>query len=240
MLREALAEIRVRFNGRSEAALTPAERSQVAADLRAASTKPVEQVFADLGTGPSGLTPQQVEERREKSGLNQVAHERPPAWYLQLWHGFANAFSFLLAVLATVLWVTDDHESAIIITLMVLISGLLRFFQERRASLAAQKLQEMVRVTCTVVRHDADPKPTEREIPIHDLVPGDVVKLSAGDMVPADVRLLNVKDLFIAQSALTGEALPVEKAPTCAGEPARNPLELPNICLLYTSDAADE
>jgi Mg2+-importing ATPase len=235
MLREALADIRVRFNGRSEAALTPQERNRAATRLREAAALGQDELLASQQSSAAGLSEATAAERLEHHGLNQVAHERPPSWYLQLWHGFANAFSALLAVLAAVNWVSGDHESALIIAAMVMISGLLRFFQERRASLAAQKLAEMVRVTCTVVRHDGTGKPQEREIPIRELVPGDVVKLSAGDMVPADVRLLTMKDLFIAQSALTGEALPVEKAPTLTGTPASNPLELPNMAFLGTN-----
>jgi len=118
---------------------------------------------------------------------------------------------------------------------MVLLSGLLRFFQERRASLAAQKLQEMVRVTCTVIRSDEDRTVAEREVPIKELVPGDLVKLSAGDMIPADLRLVSAKDLFVAQSAMTGEALPVEKTAASIVSPATNPLELGNIAFLGTN-----
>jgi Mg2+-importing ATPase len=235
MLREALADIRVRFNGRSEAALTVAERAQATARLRDAARMPPEELFLAQQTSAQGLTSEAAAARLERDGFNQVAHERPPPWWLQLWHGFANAFSALLAVLATVSWVTGDRESAIIIGAMVMISGLLRFFQERRASLAAQKLQEMVRVTCTVIRRNSEGPPSEREVPIRELVAGDVVKLSAGDMVPADVRILTAKDLFIAQSALTGEALPVEKSTSCQGTPSLNPLELPNISFLGTN-----
>jgi Mg2+-importing ATPase len=174
--------------------------------------------------------------RLAQYGSNQVAHERPPRWYVQLWHGFANAFSALLAILALVSWLTGDETSAVIIAVMVALSGFLRFFQERRASVAAEKLQEMVRVTCTVIRQDESGNPRESEIPIRDLVPGDLVRLSAGDMVPADVRLLSAKDLFVAQSALTGEALPVEKAALFNGKtPPANPLELPNIAFLGTN-----
>jgi len=236
MLREALSDIRVRFTAGAIAQprVTP-ERQQATERLRDAGRSSNQELFQKYETGLDGLTAEVAAERLETYGLNQVAHERPPTWYIQLWHGFANAFSALLAVLATVSWVTGDEESATIISVMVLLSGLLRFFQERRASLAAQKLQEMVRVTCTVIRRNENGIPKENEIPIRELVPGDIVKLSAGDMVPADVRLLSAKDLFIAQSALTGEALPVEKSGVIVASPPTNPLELPNICFLGTN-----
>jgi len=186
-----------------------------------------EDLFRAYRTGPGGLPPAVVAARLEEYGPNEVAHERPPSWYVQLWHGFANAFSALLAILATVSLITGDDESAIIIGVMVLLSGLLRFFQERRASVAAQKLQEMVRVTCTVVRGTENGNATESEIPIRELVPGDLVKLSAGDMVPADVRLLSAKDLFVTQSTLTGESLPVEKTAAPVLGPSLNPWSCP-------------
>jgi len=213
----------------------PEKRSRAAAKLREAARIPAENLFRTYQTGPNGLSEPDAAERLEQHGPNQVAHERPPTWYVQLWHGFANAFSALLATLAIVSLATGDRESAVIIGAMVLLSGLLRFFQERRASLAAQKLQEMVRVTCTVVRRDDEGNPREHEIPIRDLVPGDVIKLSAGDMVPADVRLLSAKDLFVTQSTLTGESLPVEKVATTVADPPPNPLELPNIAFLGTN-----
>ena len=235
MLRQTVDSIRGRINGGDLSDDGAAKRSRSAGQLREAAQASVDDLCASLQTSMRGLAESVAEERLQTNGPNQVAHERPPAWYVQLWHGFANAFSGLLAVLATVSWFTGDRESALIIAAMVLLSGLLRFFQERRASLAAQKLQEMVRVTCTVIRCDAAATVGEREIPIRGLVPGDLVKLSAGDMVPADVRLVSAKDLFVAQSALTGEALPVEKTAASAPSPAMNPLELANIAFLGTN-----
>ena len=237
MLREALADVRIRVNGSSGA--RPAARGRAGAaagaELREAAGLGADEVLRAQDSSAAGLTAEAAEDRKARYGDNQVAHERPPAWYVHLWHGFANAFSALLAVLAAVSWATGDRQSAGIIAAMVLLSGFLRFFQERRASLAAEKLQEMVRVTTTVVRQDEAGAAREREIPIRELVPGDVVRLSAGDMVPADVRLLAAKDLFIVQSALTGEALPTEKSAAAVPLPAQNPLELPNVAFLGTN-----
>src|SRR5438132_532968 len=234
VLREALIDLRTRRQAGRTAAVN-GHRSLGALKLHEAAPGSSEDLFRAYRTGPGGLPPAVVAARLEEYGPNEVAHERPPSWYVQLWHGFANAFSALLAILATVSLITGDDESAIIIGVMVLLSGLLRFFQERRASVAAQKLQEMVRVTCTVVRGTENGNATESEIPIRELVPGDLVKLSAGDMVPADVRLLSAKDLFVTQSTLTGESLPVEKTAAPVLGPSLNPLELPNAAFLGTN-----
>ena len=230
MLRETLTEVA----GRSPKA-SPATAKAATALLQKAAGSSADEILRAQDTFATGLTQEEAALRLARHGSNQVAHERPPAWYVQLWHGFANAFSALLAVLATVSWATGDRESATIIAVMVLISGMLRFSQERRASVAAEKLQEMVRVTTTVVRRDGTGVSRESEIPIRQLVPGDIVRLSAGDMIPADVRILSAKDLFIAQSALTGEALPVEKTPLPAPAPSLNPLELTNVAFLGTN-----
>jgi len=231
MLRETLSEVAGRSSKTSKSTLARAAGES----LRQAAASSAEAVLRAHDTTATGLFDEQAAQRLATHGGNQVARERPPSWYVQLWHGFANAFSALLAILATVSWATGDRESALIIAVMVFISGMLRFFQERRASLAADKLQEMVRVTTTVVRRDEIGSSRESEIPIRMLVPGDIVRLSAGDMIPADVRLLSAKDLFVAQSALTGEALPVEKTPSGTQSPALNPLELTNIAFLGTN-----
>ena len=113
---------------------------------------------------------------------------------------------------------------------MVVLGVVLRFVQEARADTAAAKLKAMIKVTATVVR-DGQP----REMPLAQIVPGDVVKLAAGDMIPADVRVMSCKDLFVIQSSLTGESLPVEKFDARGQTAARPPLELTNICFLGTS-----
>ena len=138
MLREALIDLRTRRQAGRTAAVN-GHRSLGAVKLHEAAPGSSEDLFRAYRTGPGGLPPAVVAARLEEYGPNEVAHERPPSWYVQLWHGFANAFSALLAILATVSLITGDDESAIIIGVMVLLSGLLRFFQERRASVAAHK-----------------------------------------------------------------------------------------------------
>src|SRR5579862_5512348 len=169
--------------------------------------------LAALDARRAGLDEAEVEKRREQYGPNEVAHEKAPAWYVQLAHAFANPFNLLLAALAVASGFTGDTEAVIVIGLMVLLSTGLRFLQEFRSNKSAETLRALVRTSTAVERSDDEfppdttPAMRRREIPMGELVPGDIVYLSAGDMVPADVRVLAAKDLFISQSALTGEAL---------------------------------
>jgi P-type Mg2+ transporter len=213
------------------------------------ATGNLDDLFRSLASSPLGLTPSEAMDRREKFGLNEVAREKPPRWFIQFLQAFRNPFIVLLIALACISIITQDDKAAIIVSVMVVISVLLRFSQEFRSGRAAAKLKAMVSTTATVNRPrnqpDAAAGPAAvEEVPIKFLVPGDVVHLSAGDMIPADVRLLWSKDLFVSQSVLTGESLPVEKFNLLANvvekgtakiEAAASPLELPNICFMGTN-----
>ena len=207
-----------------------------------------------LNTSSEGLSELQSNLRLGKIGLNEIAHEKPPKWYVQFLKTFQNPLVILLMTLAVIALLTEDIKAAMIIFSMVVFSVVLRFSQEFRSSQAAEKLREMVHTTATVSRKDPrkdiSPSlaqdlgltlnldvPDRQEIPIKFLVPGDVIFLSAGDMIPADVRLIAAKDLFISQGTLTGESLPVEKQPILPGDQLQiqNPLELANLCFLGTS-----
>jgi Mg2+-importing ATPase len=194
---------------------------------------PIERLLDELGTSPLGLAAEEAAERLEIHGPNRVAQEGAPPWYAQLYRAFSNPFNILLLGLAAISFATGDREATAIIAVMVALSASLRFTQELRSSVAAEKLRTMVKVTATIVRPAI--KPTILETPIESLVPGDVVQLSAGDMVPADVRLLTSKDLFISQAVLTGEALPVEKDARTSPDPKMSALEAPNLCFLGTN-----
>jgi Mg2+-importing ATPase len=203
----------------------------------------VPDVLDALHSSPEGITAAEALARRAREGPNEIASEKPPRWYIQLLLAFRAPFNFLLLFLALVSLLTDDYKAATVISAMVAVSGLLRFEQEYRSGLAAARLRALVQTTATVSRPGPDaglPARTE-EVPIQDLVPGDVVQLSSGDLIPADVRLLSARDLFVSQSALTGESLPVEKSDV-PGEEARRmlgghtgPLELPNVCFMGTT-----
>jgi P-type Mg2+ transporter len=179
---------------------------------------------------PEGLTQPEAERRLALYGANEIAAHRPEGWFVRLLHTLRNPLVILLAILATVSVATGDLRAATVMTLMIVLGVGLRFVQESRADEAAEALRAMIRVTATALR---DGRP--REIPLREIVPGDVVVLAAGDMIPADVRLLTAKDLFVSQSSLTGESLPVEKGDTLAGTPGSAPLETPNLCFLGTS-----
>ncbi len=146
---------------------------------------------------------------------------------MRLLGNIKNPLVLLLLALGTVSFLTGDQRATAVIFVMVVLGVVLRFFQETRADNAAAKLQAMVSNTATVVRSGKD-----EEVPLKMLVPGDIIRLAAGDMVPADVRVLSAKDLFLNQAALTGEALPVERKAAPASANVQNPLDLPNTCFL--------
>ena len=214
------------------------------------ATTDVQSALAFLETTPNGLSEKEAERRIDIHGKNEVAHEKPPAWYIQLLLSFKNPFIFVLLALGILSFFTDDMKGTIVVTVMVVLSATIRFLQEFRSQQAAEKLKAMVRTTATVLRtkefkHNMDKKADinnnhTQELPIEELVPGDIITLSAGDIVPADVRILSAKDLFVNQSALTGEALPVEKYENFHNSninAKRNgdPLEMDNLCFMGTN-----
>ena len=205
-------------------------RIDLSPELMKASKSSVAVLYAEHGTSPEGLTTEEAERRLEEYGANVVVHEQRNGWIKLLVGAVVNPLVILLAILGTISLLTQDIETAVIIGSMVLLGIVLRFVQEYRADTAAAKLKAMIHVTATVLR---DGEPTE--VPLAHIVPGDVVKLAAGDMIPADVRLVAAKDLFIIQSSLTGESLPVEKFDTLQDGTARTPLESQNLCFLGTS-----
>jgi Mg2+-importing ATPase len=202
--------------------------------------RPADELLRSLDTRIDGLDEAAIAERLDRDGINEVGHEKPPHWSIQLLHAFRNPFIIVLLVLAVVQIFTepDDLTGPVIIAVMVGISVLLSFTQEFRSSRAAEKLKAMVRNTSTVTRRAEDGHAERIEVPVEELVVGDIVHLGAGDMVPADLRLLAAKDLFISQAILTGESLPVEKAaPNATTGPgsADGPLDLPTICYMGTN-----
>lgn len=180
------------------------------------STQNIKEVFATLDTTQEGLNTEEAEQRLEMYGTNEIAHERTEPWFVQLIKAFVNPFIIVLILLAGVSLVMDvilaapedrSLTSVIVITVMVTISGLVHFIQEYRSSKEAEKLKALVHTTASVVRSDTG----KHEIRMAEIVPGDIIHIAAGDMLPADVRIISSKDLFVSQSALTGESEPVEK-----------------------------
>ena len=154
----------------------------------------------------AGLTQTEAEERARTTGPNEVAQERRQGWPIRLLKIIRNPLVILLATLSAISFATGDARAGTVMAAMVVLSVALRFVQEARADAAAAKLKAMIHVTATVIRDGA-----AKEMPLRDLVPGDIIKLSAGDMIPGDVRVLSAKDLFVSQGSLTGESFPVEK-----------------------------
>ena len=206
----------------------------------------------NLGTHTDGLSEAEAEALRQQHGLNEVEHEQPLSCWVHLWHCYKNPFNLLLTLLAAVSLATDDVQAAVVIGTMVLLSTVLRFWQEAKSNKAADGLKAMVSNTATVMRRDfsavAAPmfgkfygaslqiKGAQRiELPIKQLVPGDLIVLSAGDMIPADCRVLSAKDLFVSQAAMTGESMPVEKFARQSDSQTSNPLELENILFMGTN-----
>ena len=173
---------------------------------------------------------------REQYGPNMVTQEQRHRRLRILGRACVNPLVILLLLLATVSVVSEcyqgshDYRAATVMLIMVVLGVALRFLQESKADDAAAKLKAMISVTATVVR-DGQP----RELPLGQLVPGDVVQLSAGDMIPADLRIIASKDMFVIQSSLTGESLPVEKFDAKEDAGPKPVLELKNTCFLGTS-----
>jgi Mg2+-importing ATPase len=187
----------------------------------------VTMVLQQLRTKMDGLSESEARERQKRYGPNEVAKEKRKSVLIRLLSNFKNPLVVLLLVLGFISYLTGDMRATIMIFIMVLLGVVLRFFQELRSDIAAEKLKAMVSTSTTVLR---DGK--KKEIPLKELVPGDNVLISAGDMVPADVRLLSAKDLHVNQATLTGESLPVEKSGSQATDPSQNPLEMHSICFL--------
>ena len=197
-----------------------------------------------LDSSAAGLTDEAADLRLSEYGPNAVAHERRRNVVMQILERLATPLNVLLIVLASASITVGDNDAGLIILSMVVLSVSLAFIQERRSGRAADALTAMVHTTATVVRRSSAleapvTKPAAQaaatEVPLHLIVPGDIVHLSAGDMIPGDLRLISAKDLFVNQASLTGEALPVEKHAEADPARAEDSLELRNICFMGTT-----
>lgn len=194
-------------------------------------------ILKKYNTSYSGYEESKVALMREEYGKNEITHHKGDSLLKRLLEAFINPFTIILLALAIISFITDivivepgekDATSVIIVTSMVLVSGILRFLQETKSNKAAEKLSEMVKTTISVERKGVGAK----EIPINEIVVGDIIHLAAGDMIPADVRILKAKDLFVSQSSLTGESEPIEKVDTIIIGDSKNPIELNNLAFM--------
>jgi Mg2+-importing ATPase len=210
--------------------------------LKQASCCDGKTIYTLLESQPNGLDAETIEHKLSVFGKNEVCHEQSVSWVRQLLNAFVNPFIAILLFIAAASAIIDvwlpksseeDYSTVIVVGIMIFISVILRFVQEYRSDNAARQLKNMVKTTTCVLRNH-----TKAEIEINDLVPGDIVTLSAGDMIPADCRVIQAKDLFIVQSSLTGESLPVEKKDSPLSKESIDkvtPLELGNICFMGTN-----
>ncbi|MDR0915799.1 MAG: magnesium-translocating P-type ATPase [Oscillospiraceae bacterium] len=183
------------------------------AKIRNFAARNIDELYEEFEVTRDGLTEEQVETLQDEYGPNAITTDNRNTVLTQLREAVVNPFNIVLIVIAAISYVTDviysakpDYTTIIIILSLVLLSSLVAFVQNRRSGKAAERLSQLISNKADVRR---DGKMVE--IPMDEIVPGDIVRLSAGDMIPADVRFLTTKDTFVAQAALTGESAPVEK-----------------------------
>jgi Mg2+-importing ATPase len=204
--------------------------------LRQQADAPLLAVLRGLETGPRGLTEVEAQQRLARHGANvlpDAAATRLPVRLLAL---ARDPFTVLLAVLAVASALIGSVGGALVVGVLVLVGGTLRFTQERRAEGAVRALRALVSGTASVWRRAAPgAAPLVRELPTDQLVPGDVVRLTAGDVVPADLRLLRANALTVGQAAFSGESLPARKIPAdgenAASVTVGTPADHPSLCL---------
>ncbi|MGA2172583.1 MAG: magnesium-translocating P-type ATPase [Sedimentisphaerales bacterium] len=187
-------------------------------------------LLRDLGTSLKGLTDDEALRRLEEYGYNEPAKKKKRTIILQIISKFLNPLVIVLLVIAIFSLSFGEKASAVLVTLMAIMSVFLSFIQEHKAGKEAEKLSEMVRATSTVYRNGK-----AKEVKMRELVPGDIVDLFAGDMIPADLRIISCKDLFINQASLTGESFPVEKTAEPATPKSGIASELVNIAFMGSS-----
>jgi len=198
-----------------------------------AATLPADALLARLGSASGGLATAEAARRLAAHGGNEMPAARADGPGARLWRAVRNPLVLLLLALAAVSLATGDVRAATVIGVMVVLGVALRFVQEARASAAAAALTALVRVTTCITR-DGVP----RELPVREVVPGDILTLQAGDMIPADLRLLDARGLHVGEASLTGESLPVEKTaavPALLQSPLQGPLQSPVLLFRGTS-----
>lgn len=200
-------------------------------EIRAYAFLEEEKLLSRLSSKKGGLTREEAEERQEEFGPNVItAGSRDTALH-RLREAVINPFNVILLIIAAVTYFTDvmssskpDYLTVGIIVCLVVLSSMVAFVQSQRSNAAAEKLSEMISNKADVLRDGV-----LTEIPMNEVVPGDIVRLSAGHMIPADVRFLATKDTFLAQAALTGESAPVEKFSQAEENPADALTDLKNM-----------
>ena len=205
-------------------------KSKATPDEPAWWLKPLAEPQAELATDAAGLSSAEARSRLAKFGPNLFRDHQERSLFLQFLSRFKNPLVILLLAASAISAFTGEMTNFVIITVMVLFSVTLDFVQEHRAGKAAESLRHSVSVRARVIR---DGKPSE--VPVTEVVPGDLAVLSAGDMVPADGLVLEAHDLFVKQALLTGESYPVEKHPGMPAADATDLQEATNAVFMGTT-----
>lgn len=206
------------------------------------ASKSNEQLLRDFSTSKNGLKHWQIETKRDEYGFNTINSKNKLTWYKVLFSSFITPFTIILlliSLLNILLPIFQKKDPSVsdwvtfgIILWMVFLSGILKFIQDFKSTKACEKLNQIINTTALIERDGL-----KKELPIQEILPGDIVHLAAGDMVPADLRLLYAKDLFITQSALTGESEPVEKTSVVLDNYSTT-LDCNNVCFMGTTVAS--
>ncbi|MGE8056000.1 magnesium-translocating P-type ATPase [Bacillus mycoides] len=211
----------------------------------------VESTLAFFKTSSHGLSQEEATKRLEVYGENKVIYQKRIKWYITLFNSFRSPFISLLIILGILSFLTNDIKGTIIVGIMVAVSVLIRFIQEIRSQKSIEKLKNLVYEKVTVLRGgDILYKENKRavleesgkvQVALENLVPGDIIELSAGNIVPADVRIISSENLLVNQSSLTGEALPIVKTNQYFHmykkrkiRKIQNLIELENLCFMGT------
>ena len=182
-------------------------------NLRNYSKKDIENVLKELNTSVDGLSVVDIEEKLDEYGKNTIELENNNIIVKKIKNAIINPFNIVLIMVAIITFITDvvlpeqkDYTTFLLIASTIIISAIISLYQETKSDNAAKKLKKMISNKIDVIRDDV-----QTLVDVEEVVPGDIVKLSSGDMIPGDVRFIEVKDLFIDQASLTGESNPVEK-----------------------------
>jgi P-type Mg2+ transporter len=193
-------------------------------------SRPIEELMARLKATSQGLTAEQAVERLEVYGKNEFAHEHKHSAIKEFLSHFKSPLVIILLIAGIITGTLGEVANTAIILTIIFVSVVLDYYQESKAEKAAQLLKQKVTTTATVLRDNV-----KQEIKLPEIIPGDIIFLSAGDIAPADARVISAKDLFINQSALTGESFPVEKSPNPVKGNTGSIIEWNNYCFMGTS-----
>jgi Mg2+-importing ATPase len=190
---------------------------------------PLEKVFLQLQSSAKGLSSKEAEERLDEFGPNVLPTKKRLTFWEDMLRRLKSPLVIQLLAIATISAILGEWKSTFLVSLMVLLSIGLSYVLDRRSFQAVEALGKRVRSKTLVLRNGL-----EMEINVSEVVPGDIIILQAGSIIPADLRLIQAKDFFVSESALTGESMPVEKTATPPATPPKSALELSNACFFGT------